>query len=150
MQWQPHNPSSPYNWQGTGQQTQGGQQTSLPQVKGPEMNDRDRINDVMATEKYLTTAYNIAVNEASTEQLYRTQMSLLNELHQCQRDLFNLMHRKAHVIKSFRHSRKKFPKPPGSLPTTRLSFPTRENGTGSVVKKLMSGAGGDPLHDLDS
>lgn len=93
MQWQSQDPSSPYHPQGTpsgGQQ----QQTGLPRVKGPEMNDRDRINDVMATEKYLTTAYNIAVNEASTEQLYRTQMNLLNELHQCQRDLFNLMHRK--------------------------------------------------------
>jgi spore coat protein CotF len=93
MQWQSQN-SSPYNWQGTGQQPSGGQQTGLPRVKGPEMNDRDRINDVLATEKYLTTAYNVAVNEASTEQLYQTQLSLLNELHQCQRDLYNLMQRR--------------------------------------------------------
>lgn len=65
--------------------------TGLPQVKGPEMNDRDRINDVLAMEKYMTTAYNIAINEASTQQLYQTQMNILTNLHRAQRDLFNAM-----------------------------------------------------------
>ncbi|OYD07233.1 spore coat protein [Paludifilum halophilum] len=79
--------------QPTGQQDQQ-TQSGLPQVKGPEMNDRDRINDMLATEKYLTTAYNVAVNEASSQQLYQTQMNFLTELHQCQRDLFTLMQQK--------------------------------------------------------
>jgi spore coat protein CotF len=76
------------------QQNQPQQSTGLPQVKGPELNDRDRLNDILSTEKYLTTAYNIAVNEASTQQLYQVQMQMLTELHQCQRDLFNLMSQK--------------------------------------------------------
>lgn len=79
---------------GSMQQNQPQQSTGLPKVKGPEMNDRDRINDILATEKYLTTAYNIAVNEASTQQLYQVQMQMMTELHQCQRDLFNLMSQK--------------------------------------------------------
>ncbi|GGE07091.1 hypothetical protein GCM10011571_05400 [Marinithermofilum abyssi] len=72
------------------QQTQSG----LPQVKGPEMNDRDRINDMLSMEKYMTTAYNTAVNEMVDQQLYQTQMNILTELHQCQRDLFTLMQQK--------------------------------------------------------
>lgn len=77
------------------QQQQGQQQsTTVPRVKGPEMNDRDRINDILATEKYLTTAYNIAINEASTQWLYQDQMKILNELHECQHNLFNMMSKK--------------------------------------------------------
>lgn len=91
MQWHQY-PS--YNMQGTVHQSATMQPTGLHQVKGPEMSDQDRINDMLATEKYLTTAYNTAVNEASCDQLYRTQMTFLNELHQCQRDLFSLMQRR--------------------------------------------------------
>lgn len=76
------------------QQNQQQQSSTLPTVKGPEMNDRDRINDILATEKYMTTAYNIAVNEASSEALYQTQMKILNELHACQHSLFKIMSKK--------------------------------------------------------
>lgn len=76
-------------------QTMGSQQsTGLPQIKGPEMNDRDIVNDVLAMEKYLAYGYNTAVNEASTDQLYQLQMKHLTEVHQAGRDLFNLMHQK--------------------------------------------------------
>jgi len=76
-------------------QTIGPQQsTGLPQVKGPEMNDRDIVNDILSTEKYLTQAFNTAVNEASNQELYQTQLQILNELHEAQRELFNLMHQK--------------------------------------------------------
>ncbi|SFS65645.1 spore coat protein [Marininema halotolerans] len=68
--------------------------TGLPQVKGPEMNDRDRINDVLTTVKYLTDGYNIGVNEASNDRLYQTQMNILTNLHNCQRDLYHMMHSK--------------------------------------------------------
>jgi spore coat protein CotF len=68
--------------------------TGLPQVKGPQMNDRDRINDVLAMEKYLANGYNTAVNEAGNPALFQAQLQILNEVHQAQRDLFNLMHQK--------------------------------------------------------
>lgn len=78
------------------QSNQTGQQasTGLPQVKGPDMNDRDRLNDILAMEKYLSSSYNTAVNEASTQELYQTQLNILTEVHQCQRDLFTLMQQK--------------------------------------------------------
>ncbi|PTX59081.1 coat F domain-containing protein [Melghirimyces profundicolus] len=77
-----------------GQQAGGQAQSQLSKIKGPEMNDRDRINDVLAMEKYMMLAYNVASNEASNDALYRVQMNILSDIHQCQRDVFNLMHAK--------------------------------------------------------
>lgn len=66
----------------------------LPQVKGPEMNERDFINDILATEKYITDNFNIFAREASNQILHRDVMDILNETHQGARNLFNLMFKK--------------------------------------------------------
>lgn len=63
----------------------------LPQVKGPEMNDRDFLNDGLATCKLLTDNFNVAVREASHEQLHADMLQILTETHQSARELFNLM-----------------------------------------------------------
>lgn len=65
-----------------------------PQVKGPQLNDRDRVNDVLATEKYLCHNYTIMAIEASHDRLHQDVLAILNETHQCQRRLFNLMFEK--------------------------------------------------------
>ncbi|KYQ87209.1 MULTISPECIES: spore coat protein [Thermoactinomyces] len=81
--------------QSTPQQNMGPQQsTGLPQVKGPELNDRDRINDILATEKYLAYGYNTACHEASHEGLFQLQMQCLSDVQKASRELFNLMHQK--------------------------------------------------------
>jgi len=67
------------------------QSNILPKVKGPEMNDRDRCNDILATEKYLTDNFNVFLREASNQQLYNETKQILNETHDCARDLFNTM-----------------------------------------------------------
>ncbi|GIP40159.1 hypothetical protein J31TS4_34390 [Paenibacillus sp. J31TS4] len=67
-----------------------------PQVKGPEMNDRDRLNDVLATEKYMTDSFNTATREASHPALHQDMLTILTETHQCQYELFELMFRKGH------------------------------------------------------
>ncbi|WP_028609320.1 spore coat protein [Paenibacillus harenae] len=66
------------------------------QVKGPDLNDRDRVNDILATEKYLTDSFNVSAREASHTALHQDIMTILNETHQCQYDLFELMFRKGH------------------------------------------------------
>jgi spore coat protein CotF len=66
----------------------------LPQVKGAEMNERDFLNDILATEKYLTDNFNIFVREASNQILHQQTMKILNESHVTARNLFNLMFRK--------------------------------------------------------
>lgn len=60
----------------------------------PQMNDRDYTNDLLATEKYLTTAYSTALNEVSHETLYQDLKTIFNETQDCQRHLFNLMFQK--------------------------------------------------------
>lgn len=68
--------------------------TELTQAKGPEMNDRDYLNDALSTCKYLTDSLNIAVREASHDQLHQEMMSILMETHQSAREFYNLMFQK--------------------------------------------------------
>lgn len=65
-----------------------------PQVKGPEMNDRDFINDILTQEKYLTFGYNTGLNEMQNPQLHQTIQQILNDAHQSQLKLFDLMFQK--------------------------------------------------------
>jgi|SRR5579875_645383 len=65
-----------------------------PQVKGPQLNDRDRLNDILATEKYLTDSFNIAAREASHQQLHNDILQILTETHQAARQAYELMFRK--------------------------------------------------------
>lgn len=81
MQQQGQNPNQIANPQ-TGQ---------LPKVKGPEMNDRDFLNDGLSTCKYLTDSLNVAVREASHNELHADLVQILTETHQSARDLYNLM-----------------------------------------------------------
>ncbi|QQE75134.1 spore coat protein [Brevibacillus composti] len=66
----------------------------LPQVKSPQMNDRDFINDGLATCKYLTDSFNVAVREASHQQLFDDLLKILSETHQSAREMYNLMFQK--------------------------------------------------------
>lgn len=66
----------------------------LPQTKGPEMNERDFLNDILATEKYITDNYNIFSREASNQVLHQDTMQILNESHQAARNLFDMMFKK--------------------------------------------------------
>lgn len=70
------------------------QTNQLPTVKGPEMNDRDRLNDMLATEKYLTDNYNVFAREASYNDLHKDVCQILNQTHQEARGLFNFMFNK--------------------------------------------------------
>jgi spore coat protein CotF len=63
----------------------------LPKVKGPEMNDRDLVNDMLSFEKYLSAGYNVGLNEAQNPALHQQIQLILNDTHQCQFEMFNLM-----------------------------------------------------------
>ena len=62
--------------------------------KGTEMNDRDRIDDMLATAKWLTDGFNVFVRETSHQSLYNDVLRILNETHHAARDIFNLMFEK--------------------------------------------------------
>lgn len=79
------------------QQSQNQNKIQNPKTQVPktaQMNDRDMLNDMLSTEKYMTASYSVALNEASHEQLYQDLSMIFNETQQCQRDLFNLMFKK--------------------------------------------------------
>jgi spore coat protein CotF len=67
-------------------------ETQIP--KTPQMNDRDFLNDMLTTEKYMTSSYGIFLNEASNQQLYQDMLNIFTETQNCQRELFNLMFKK--------------------------------------------------------
>ena len=62
-------------------------ETQVP--KTPQMNERDFINDLLTTEKYMTTSYSMALHEASHQGLYQDMMQIFSETQNCQRDLYN-------------------------------------------------------------
>jgi spore coat protein CotF len=66
-------------------------QGQLPTVKGPQMNDRDFLNDILATEKNLTNAYTIALHEFSHREMFDTVKKILNETLDAQRTIFEQM-----------------------------------------------------------
>ncbi|QQK81360.1 spore coat protein [Salicibibacter cibi] len=67
-------------------------QTNVPKTQ--QMNDKDFITDLLSTEKYMTSSYGTAMNEASHMQLYQEINSICNDTDQCARDLFNTMFQK--------------------------------------------------------
>ena len=88
------------NQQSPGQNpgTIGNPSTGVPQVKGPEFNDRDLLNDILATEKYVTDNFNIFTKEASHDQLHSTTMNILGETHEAARQTYNLMFKKGWYV----------------------------------------------------
>ncbi|MDG5788938.1 spore coat protein [Evansella sp. AB-P1] len=66
--------------------------TQVPET--PQMSDRDYINDMLSTEKYMTDSYSTALNEASHQALYSDLQQIFIDSQQCQRNLFNLMFEK--------------------------------------------------------
>jgi hypothetical protein len=52
------------------------------------------INDILATDKYLTDGYNVFAREASHQSLHQDVLGLLNETHQCARKAYETMFRK--------------------------------------------------------
>lgn len=63
----------------------------MPQVKGPQLNDRDIINDILNDEKLLIWSFGTAANEASVDSLSETSFRALTDIHRLQRQLYNTM-----------------------------------------------------------
>ncbi len=100
-------------------------QTSLPKVKDASMNDRDRLQDLLAQEKYLTSGYNMALIEASHDALFDVIKQNCDASYQMQRQIFNLMFKKGwyklpvadaqmvqHTFQQFVQYQTQFPFPP--------------------------------------
>lgn len=62
--------------------------------KTPQMNERDFINDMLTTEKYMTEAYTTALHEFSHDALFQDVLSIYNETANAHRSLYNMMFKK--------------------------------------------------------
>ncbi|WP_340639815.1 spore coat protein [Bacillus atrophaeus] len=56
-----------------------------------QMNDRDFVNELLTTEKYITSSYCTALHEFSHESLYQDIQSIFDESQKAQRKLYDLM-----------------------------------------------------------
>ncbi|MGZ0087000.1 spore coat protein [Geobacillus sp. C56-T2] len=70
------------------------QNAETPVPKTPQMNERDFLNDMLATEKYMTLSYSVFLHEASHQALYQDMMNIFTETQNCQRELYELMFKK--------------------------------------------------------
>lgn len=68
--------------------------TGLPQTRDATVNDRDRLIDLLSTEKYLTHGYNVSMQEASHDQLFQLLKQNHDACIQLQRQFFNTAFKK--------------------------------------------------------
>jgi spore coat protein CotF len=59
--------------------------------KDVTVNDRDRMQDLLAQEKYLSFGYNTALNEASHDALFQVMKQNHDTVLQCERQIFTAM-----------------------------------------------------------
>ncbi|NPC94112.1 spore coat protein [Bacillus sp. WMMC1349] len=71
------------------QQKIGNQETPVPNTSA--MNDRDFVNELLTTEKYITSSYSTAMNELSHDALYQKIQPLFHEAQNTQRRIYDLM-----------------------------------------------------------
>lgn len=67
-------------------------ETQVP--KTSEMNDRDFMNEILTTEKYMTSSYCTALHEFSHDALYQDILGIFTETQNTQRELYNMMFKK--------------------------------------------------------
>lgn len=56
--------------------------------------DKEKLNDLLITEKHLTETYNTFTNEASTKNLQQDLLSILSEEHELEFKIFDEMQKR--------------------------------------------------------
>lgn len=114
------------------------QTSDLPTVKDATVNDRDRTQDLLAQEKYLTAAYTTALAEMGHEELTQVVKQNFETCHKLQRQLFNLMFHKgwyklpvanAEAVKQTVNQFKQY--------QTQFPFPTNVQGTSQTTSQTQ-------------
>lgn len=70
------------------------QNTETQIQKTPQLNDRDYLNDMLLTEKYMCVSYVHVLQEASHQALYQDIKAIFDQEADLQRDLYNVMFNK--------------------------------------------------------
>lgn len=64
------------------------------QVKGPELNDQDRITEILSNEKHMTNSYSVGLNEMQNPNLRKVIQDILQNTQNAQFQIFDLMFQK--------------------------------------------------------
>lgn len=59
--------------------------------KNGVLSDKERITDALTSQKYVTSTYNTFVNETATPELTNVLLTILNEEHRIQHEVFEEM-----------------------------------------------------------
>jgi spore coat protein CotF len=65
----------------------------MPNLQGG-FSDKDRLNDMLSCEKFLSSNWSSAANEMVQQELFQDTLQFLNETHNAQRQLFQVMQQK--------------------------------------------------------
>lgn len=100
---------------------------ALPAQKDATVNDRDRVNDILASEKYLGYGYSISMAEASHKELFEVLRRVAENNHNCQREIWTQMFNKGwykvpvadgaavtHAFDQFKQYKTQLPHPVGA------------------------------------
>ena len=60
----------------------------------PMFSDKDRLQDGLASQKFITDNFNTAANESATPEIRGVFMSILNEEHDIQNEIFTEMQKR--------------------------------------------------------
>ena len=60
----------------------------------PIFSDKDRLADGLASQKFITENFNMAVNESATPEIRNAFMSILREEHDIQNEIFTEMQKR--------------------------------------------------------
>jgi len=74
------------------------QQNTAPDGQGLQYTDKDILQLCLNETKYMAIALNVFIQEAIDEQLRRDYMTLLGELYNQQKQLFDLMEQKGYYV----------------------------------------------------
>lgn len=129
------------------------EQTGLPKVKDASMNDRDRMQDLLAQEKYVTSGYHMAMIEASHQALFDVIKQNCDDCFRLQRQVYNLMFKKGwyklpvasaqsvqHAFQQFAQYQTQFPFPP-SPEVARMAAETSGQTGGQSAGQTYGQAG---------
>lgn len=122
-------------------------------AKDATVNDRDRMQDLLAQEKYLGVAYDMAMNEAGHEDLYQVFKQNHDTVHHLQRQLFQTMFQKgwyrlpladAQAVglthERFQKVRSQLPFPPGHQTGQGYQTQTGQGGLSGTVEQAINQA----------
>jgi len=153
MQQTTHRPQPQFTFEGGHLVMYHQESTGLPAMRDVNVNDCDRMFDLLSDQKYLTNEYNIAMLETSSEKLYRLHEQNHKACHQLQRQLFDVAFKKGwyrlpvadaqSVVRAFDHMQQM--KSEWPFPAEKMATATTEGGASPQLANQVTQA----LHEVE-